>query len=96
VDLQLAVCTFDKKGNPRQFMSVPFNQRLNESEVRKFTTAGLEHIAVIPGPKPASLRLAVIDLPSGRIGSLRIGVDDNTTATPEAGSLGVVEQMLSN
>jgi len=77
VNLQLAVCTFDKKGNPDQFMSIPLDRKLTESEMQRVTASGIEDIAAVPGPSPASLRLAVMDVPSGRIGSLRIVLDDN-------------------
>lgn len=84
VNLQLAVCTFDKKGKGGQFMSIPFNRTLNANELRRVATTGLEDMAAIPGPEPASLRLAVMDVPSGRIGTLRIdsgGTGSNPTAT---------------
>jgi VWFA-related protein len=77
VNLQLAVCTFDQKGKPGQFMSIPLDRKLTASEVQKVVASGLEDIAAIPGPKPAALRLAVMDLPSGRIGSLRIQMENN-------------------
>lgn len=76
LNLQLAVCTFDGKGNPAQFMSIPLNRKLNEEESKRVTAKGLDDIAAVPGPKPASLRLAVMDVPSGRIGSLRMRVDE--------------------
>jgi VWFA-related protein len=80
VNLQLAVCTFDKKGNPGQFMSIPLDRKMNEAQVQKVAAGGLADIAAIPGPRPSSIRLAVMDVPSGRIGSLRIQMDDVANA----------------
>jgi len=82
VNLQLGVCTSDKAGKRGQFMSIPLNRKLSAGDVQKVTKSGIEDIAAIPGPKPASLRLAVMDVPSGRIGSLRIQVDDVSGSAP--------------
>ena len=85
VNLQLAVCTFDEKGKPGQFMSIPLNRKLTESETRQAAADGLQDIAAVPGPRPASLRLAVMDVPSGRLGSISIKAD-GLAATSRAGA----------
>jgi VWFA-related protein len=83
VNLQLAVCTFDKKGIPGQFMSIPLDRKLNAAELQRVTANGLEDIAAIPGPKPASLRMAVMDVPSGKLGSITIKTDILAAETPQ-------------
>ena len=84
MDLQLAACTFDNKGNPGQFMSIPLDQKLTAGEVQRVVASGLPDIAGIPGPRPAMLALAVMDVPSGRIGSLRIQIDNGPHIASES------------
>jgi VWFA-related protein len=79
LNMQIAVCTFDRKGNPGEFVRTSFKRKMTEREMQRAAASGLQDIAAVPGPKPDSLRLAVMDVPSGRIGSLRIQMDPVTT-----------------
>jgi hypothetical protein len=83
VQYQIQVHAQSMKGNPGQFMSIPLNRKLKASETQRVAASGLEDIAAVPGPMPASLRIAVMDVTSGRIASLRIKMD-GTAAPPSA------------
>lgn len=81
LNIVVAVCTFDKKGSPLQLMSEPVNRKLSASEYQSLTAVGgLSHVVTIPGPKPVSLRLLIKDIPSGRLGSVQIKVEDSVAA----------------
>src|SRR6185312_9841535 len=84
LNIDTSVCTFDKKGNPLQLMSYPENRKVSENEYESLLANGLPQAISIPGPKTASLRLLVMDIPSGRLGSLYIRLDSSraTSAIP--------------
>jgi len=85
LNLTMAVCTFDQKGEPLQLMSEPVNRKFDAKEYQSLLAAGgFAHILSIPGPKPAAVRLIVKDIPSGRLGSVHIKVDDSAAAAPPA------------
>jgi hypothetical protein len=83
LNLAVAVCTLDQVGWPFQFMSDMIRRNFNAKEYQSLSANGLPHIISIPGPKPAAIRILVEDIPSGRIGSVYIKVDD-TLAVPSA------------
>ena len=80
LNINVAVCTFDKKGTALQLMSEPLNRKLAAAEYQSIARNGLAHMIAIPGPKPAAIRLLIKDVPSGRIGSVHINVDDSGVA----------------
>ncbi len=84
LNIVVAVCTFDQIGWPFQFMSDPIRRNFDTAEYQSLAARGaLPHIVSVPGPKPASLRLLVKDVPSGRLGSVNIKVDDIVIAPAE-------------
>lgn len=77
LNVMVAVCTFDKEGSPVQLMSEEVNRKFGAKEYQALIAAGgFAHIVSVPGPKPAGVRLIVRDVPSGRLGSVRINVGD--------------------
>jgi VWFA-related protein len=89
LNLAVAVCTFDKKGKPSVFMSDPVHREFNPKEYQWLTTHGLPHIVSVPSPKPTALRLLVMDIPSGRMGSVGVKVVEDSaspTTAPAAGN----------
>src|SRR6185312_6096382 len=92
LNIDTAVCTFDKKGNPLQLMSYPENRKVSENEYESLLANGLPQAISIPGPKTASLRLLVMDIPSGRLGSLYIRLDSSRATS--AISAGQSERQL--
>ena len=85
VNLAVAVCTFDKKGMPFLFMSDLVQRKFDAHEYELLGTQGLPHMISLPSPKPPSLRVLVKDIPSGRLGSINVPVEDDTAqiANPE-------------
>jgi VWFA-related protein len=83
LNVTVAACTFDKEGSPVQMMTEAVNRKLDAQAYQTLTAAGgFAHVLSIPGPKPAAVRLIVRDIPSGRLGSVHIKVDDTLTASP--------------
>ncbi len=77
LNINVAVCTFDKKGTALQLMSETLDRKLAAAEYQSISRNGLPHIVSIPGPKPAAVRLVIRDVPTGRIGSVHINVEDS-------------------
>ena len=72
VKLALGVCTFDETGKPLHYMSDSVDQRFTPGEYHSLLTGGLPHVVSIAGQMPAAVRLAVMDLASGRVGSVKV------------------------
>ena len=90
LNVALAVCTFQRDGTPGQLLQYPMDRKLTADEFKSLEAAGsLSESLFIPGPKPALFRLLVKDVPSGRLGSLRIRMEGNaptpTVAAPGNG-----------
>jgi len=86
LNVTLAVCTFDTKGSPMQLMSEGVTRKFDAKEYQLLTAAGgFAHMVSIPGPRPAAVRLIVKDIPSGRLGSVRIKVDETAAPAPPLG-----------
>jgi VWFA-related protein len=82
VDVAVAVCTLDKKGSPIKLMNYPIHRTLNVRETASLATGGAVSEAIfVPGPKPAAVRLLVMDVASGRLGSIYIKTDDLVAAS---------------
>lgn len=80
VNIQVAACTFDRKGKPLELMSQPIHQKLTAKEYESISKNGLPHVVEIPPPAPAAVRLVVKDVPSSRIGSVHINLEQVITA----------------
>ncbi|HEV2472879.1 MAG TPA: VWA domain-containing protein, partial [Chthonomonadales bacterium] len=73
LDVEVAVCTFDRKGWSQQLMAYPLRAGLDAKAYNTLITGGkLRDSIFVPGPKPAAVRLLVKDIPSGRLGSVYI------------------------
>jgi len=85
LSITVAACTFDTNGSPAQLIREAVTRQLDAKAYQSLTAAGgFAHVVAIPGPKPAAVRLMVKDLPSGRLGSVHIKVDDTLAAAPSA------------
>ena len=81
LNFAMVVCTFNAAGKPLQLMTDPINRTLSEAEYQTIVSMHrLPHFVVVPGARPASIRLLVKDIPSGRFGSVNIPVDQVTAA----------------
>lgn len=75
VDLDVSVCTFDRKGDPIRFESGAFQRNFTAGEYQALAAApAILYTISVPGPKPAAVRLLVRDIPSGRLGTLAISL----------------------
>ncbi len=70
VNLRVGVCTFDETGKPLHYMSDGVDQKLTQGEYESLMKSGLPHLVAVAGPKPAAVRLAVLDVISGKVGSV--------------------------
>jgi VWFA-related protein len=83
LNVNVAVCTFDKKGIARQFMSQVVHQTFTAKEYQSIAQNGIPHLVSVPGPQPAEVRFLVTDIPSGRFGSVQVNVEDSIAAVPK-------------
>jgi len=82
LDVEVGVCTFDRKGWSQQLMAYPLHFGLDENAYKTLINGGkLRDSIFVPGPKPAAVRLLVKDIPSGRLGSVYIQTEKNLTST---------------
>ncbi len=72
--LKFAVCMFDAKGKPLQFMHQDFDAKLTDKQYAEIQAQhGLPHTVVItPTPETVAVRLLVEDLTTGQIGSVNM------------------------
>lgn len=85
----IAACSFDRDGRAQQLMSEDIHHEFTKAEYQGLLQNGLPHIVSIPGPQPAAVRLLVKDLPSGRLGSVGIKLENSAPVaaiTPAANS----------
>ncbi len=75
VNLRVGVCTFDETGKPLLYMSDAVDQKLTAKEYAELAQSGLPHLVAVAGPKPAAVRLAVMDEASGKVGSVFVKTD---------------------
>ncbi|HZQ20898.1 MAG TPA: VWA domain-containing protein [Terriglobales bacterium] len=93
VDAEIAVCSFDKAGEPSKLMMEPFHAELSGKEYAAvLAMRGLRHTITIPDPKAAAVRLLVRDNPSGRLGSITIPVEERIAAAPAGTSTKSAQQ----
>jgi len=82
LDVEVGVCTFDRKGWSQQLMAYPLHFGLDENAYKTLINGGkLRDSIFVPGPKPAAVRLLVKDIPSGRLGSIYIQTDQSPSPT---------------
>ena len=87
LNINVAVCTFDKSGKPLQLSNEPINYKLTSKEYESLLRMhGLAHVISVPGPKPAGVRLVVQDVPSGRLGSVNVPVPQPPAGVPPSGN----------
>lgn len=74
LSLKFAVCAFDGKGKPLQFVHQDYEAKLTEKQYAEIQTQhGLPHTIVItPPPGTASVRLLVQDMATGQMGSVNL------------------------
>lgn len=84
LNIQVAACTFDRKGKPLELMSQPVQRKLTAKEYAAISKSGLPHVVEIPAPAPSAVRLVVKDVPSSRIGSVHINLENMLTAKAES------------
>ena len=85
----IAACSFDRQGRAQQLISEDIHHEFTKAEYQSLLTNGLPHNVAIPGPQPAALRLLVKDIPSGRLGSVGIKLENGAPVaaiTPAAKS----------
>lgn len=76
LNFTIAACTFNSKGGAQQLISEEIHHEFTKAEYQGLVQNGLPHIVSIPGPQPAAVRLLVKDLPSGRLGSVGIKLEE--------------------
>ena len=74
----IAACSFDREGRAQQLMSEDIHHEFTKAEYQGLLSNGLPHTVSIPGPQPAAVRLLVKDVPSGRLGSVGIKLENGT------------------
>lgn len=72
----IAACSFDREGQAQQLISEDIHHEFTKAEYQGLLQNGLPHVVSIPGPRPAAVRLLVKDLPSGRLGSVGIKLEN--------------------
>jgi len=94
VNLRVGVCTFDETGKPLHYMSDSVDQKLTVKDFAELARSGLPHVVAVAGPKPAAVRLAVMDVPSGKVGSVFVKTDAPVVAA--AGGRGAGQRTPQN
>jgi VWFA-related protein len=79
--LAVAACTFNEEGWVLNLMSFPSDLKLDAKQFATLTNTGrLSDVISVPGPRPAAVRLLVKDVPTGKLGSIYIKMDDAIAA----------------
>jgi VWFA-related protein len=86
VNLRVGVCTFDETGKPLHYMSDSVDQKLTAKQFQELIHGGLPHVVAVAGPKPAAVRLAVMDEASGKVGSVFVKTDGPVIASASSSS----------
>jgi VWFA-related protein len=85
LNVALAVCTYNEKGWPLRLMNYPVNLKLSGWQYNKLAATGrLMDSILVPGPRPAAVRLLIKDIASGKLGSVYIKTDDLVAESPAA------------
>ena len=73
LNVEVGVCTFDKHGWSQKLVGYPIEANLNATAYNTLIHGGhLSDSIVLPGPRPAGVRVLVKDIASGRLGSIYI------------------------
>jgi hypothetical protein len=84
LNLEVAVCTYNAKDWPLNLMNYPVNKKLTEQQFKGLMASGkLTDTILVPGPKPAALRLLVKDVATGKLGSVYIKTDGLVAQVPK-------------
>jgi VWFA-related protein len=84
LNLDVAVCTYNEKDWPLKLMSYPVNVKLTAHQFNGLMTSGkLTDTILVPGPKPAAIRLLVKDVSTGKLGSVYIKTDGLVAQVPK-------------
>ena len=73
INVEVGVCTFNRRGWKQRLMAYPMKASLNEKTYNSLMAGG--HVVdsiYVPGEKPSAVRLIVKDVPSGKMGSVYI------------------------
>ena len=82
LNMVVAACTFDKKGWPVKFMHDDIHRKLDAKQYELLRNNAFPQRVTVPGEKAEAVRLLVKDVPSGRLGSVTIALDDHAAAHP--------------
>jgi VWFA-related protein len=78
LSVEVGVCTFDQHGWPQKLIAYPIDVQLSPKAYHTLVNGGhLQDLILVPGPKPAAVRLLVKDVLSGNLGSVYIPTDDS-------------------
>ncbi len=95
MNVELGVCTFDRKGWSQKLMAYPLHLGLNQKAYHTLIDGGhLRNFIYVPEPKPAAVRLMVKDIPSGRLGSIYIQTDRIAEARSQSAKNGAARGSL--
>jgi len=82
--LDVAVCTYNAKDWPLNLMNYPVNKKLTAHQFSGLMATGkLTDTIMVPGPKPAAIRLLVKDVATGKLGSVYIKTDSLVAQVPK-------------
>jgi len=84
LNLDIAVCTYNQKDWSLNLMNYPVNRKLTAQQFSGLMTTGkLTDVILVPGPKPAAIRLLVKDVSTGKLGSVYIKTDGLVAQVPK-------------
>lgn len=74
MDVEVAVCTFDKEGRSQDLLTYPLHLSLDDKAYSALINGGgkVSDSIFVPGATPAAVRVIVKDVPSGCVGSVYI------------------------
>jgi VWFA-related protein len=86
LNLDIAVCTYNQKDWSLNLMNYPVNRKLTAQQFNGLMATGkLTDAILVPGPKPAAIRLLVKDVATGKLGSVYIKTDGLVAEVPQHG-----------
>ena len=85
VQLELATCMFNTRGQALQYNRQSISQKFTESEYQSLKTHGIPHsISFVPKPETARVRLLVCDARTGMVGSVDLPYPAETISAAAA------------
>jgi len=89
LNLDIAVCTYNQKDWSLNLMNYPVNRKLTAQQFNGLMATGkLTDAILVPGPKPAAIRLLVKDVATGKLGSVYFKTGDLVAEVPQHGEAG--------